>query len=39
MQDEDFNNSERDNPYEINDGRDEEQLPPPAHPEQEVSNS
>ena len=28
MQDEDFNNSERDNPYEINDGRDEEQIPP-----------
>lgn len=39
MQDEDFNNSERDNPYEINDGRDEEQIPPPAQPEQEVSNS
>ncbi len=39
MQDEDFNNSERDNPYEINDGRDEEQITAPAQPEQEVSNS
>lgn len=39
MQDEDYNNSERDNPYEINDGRDEEQITAPAQPEQEVSNS
>ncbi len=39
MQDEDFNNSERDNPYEINDGRDEEQITAPAQPEQEVSNA
>lgn len=39
MQDEDFNNSERDNPYEINDGRDEEQNIAPAQPEQEVSSA
>ena len=39
MQDEDFNNSERDNPYEINDGRDEEQNIAPAQPEQEASNA
>ncbi len=39
MQDEDYNNSERDNPYEINDWRDEEQITAPAQPEQEVSNS